>query len=238
MVAMNLPNDKALLEERIGYVFSDKTLLTNALTHSSYCNENRTPEGTPPSNERLEFLGDSVLSIIVSDYIYKNYSAFDEGDLTKVRAAVVCESTLARLAGEIGLGGFILLGKGEESTRGRVRKSILSDAFEALLGAIYLDGGIEKAKEFLLPKAEKAALSALKKGTEDYKSRLQRITQETPEEILEYRLIAENGPPHDKTFTVEARLNSNVLGIGSGKTKRQAEQNAAKEALGFFGDFA
>ncbi|MFA6729723.1 MAG: ribonuclease III domain-containing protein, partial [Eubacteriales bacterium] len=108
---MNLPNDKALLEERIGYVFSDKTLLTNALTHSSYCNENRTPEGAPPSNERLEFLGDSVLSIIVSDYIYKNYSAFDEGDLTKVRAAVVCESTLARLAGEIGLGGFILLGK-------------------------------------------------------------------------------------------------------------------------------
>ncbi|MGI6715737.1 MAG: ribonuclease III [Eubacteriales bacterium] len=224
------------LEKAIGYTFGDKSLLVNALTHASYCNENRTAEGALPSNERLEFLGDSVLSIIVSDYIYKNYRSFDEGDLTKIRAAVVCESTLAGFAKSISLGDYILLGKGEEASDGRKRKSILSDAFEALIAAVYLDGGIEKARDFLLPKVAEAAKISMKKGTEDYKSRLQRLAQETPEELLEYVLISEEGPPHDKRFTIEARLNSNVLGVGTGKSKREAEQQAAKKALELFGE--
>ncbi len=224
------------LEESIGYAFRDKTLLTNALTHSSYCNENRTADGTPPSNERLEFLGDSVLSVIVSDFIYNNYRSFDEGDLTKIRAAVVCENTLAAFAKSLKLGGYILLGRGEEATDGRIRKSILSDAFEALIAAVYLDGGIEKARDFVLPRITEAAKISMKKGTEDYKSRLQRLAQETPEELLEYVLIDEEGPPHDRRFTMEARLNSNVLGSGTGKSKREAEQMAAKQALTLFGE--
>lgn len=226
------------LEKAIGYTFGDKELLMNALTHASYCNENRTNEGTLPSNERLEFLGDSVLSLIVSDYIYKNYRSFDEGDLTKIRAAVVCENTLAIFARRIDLGDYILLGKGEEASDGRKRKSILSDAFEALIAAVYLDGGLEKAREFLLPRVNEAAVISMKKGTEDYKSRLQRMAQETPEEILEYVTVNEEGPPHDKRFTVEARLNSNVLGVGIGRSKREAEQQAAKKALELFGEIS
>lgn len=223
-------------EKIIGYTFTNITLLENALTHSSYCNEKRNAEGCLPSNERLEFLGDSVLSIVVSDYIYRNYSSFDEGDLTKIRAAVVCENTLASLAHDIELGSFIMLGKGEEMTNGRNRKSILSDAFEAVIAAIYLDGGIEKASDFILPRIVGEVTKSMKKGTEDYKSRLQRITQEMPEELLEYVLVAEEGPPHDRLFTVEARLNSNVLGTGKGKRKSDAEQMAAKEALRLFPD--
>lgn len=226
------------LEKAIGYTFGDKELLMNALTHASYCNENRTNERTLPSNERLEFLGDSVLSLIVSDYIYKNYRSFDEGDLTKIRAAVVCENTLAIFARRIDLGDYILLGKGEEASDGRKRKSILSDAFEALIAAVYLDGGLEKAREFLLPRVTEAAVISMKKGTEDYKSRLQRMAQETPEEILEYVTVNEEGPPHDKRFTVEARLNSNVLGVGIGRSKREAEQQAAKKALELFGEIS
>lgn len=223
-------------EKIIGYTFTDITLLENALTHSSYCNEKRGMEGIMPSNERLEFLGDSVLSIVVSDYIYRNYSSYDEGDLTRIRAAVVCENTLAVLARGIDLGAFLMLGRGEEITNGRERKSILSDAFEAVIAAIYLDGGIEKARDFILPRIVGEVNKSMKKGTEDYKSRLQRIAQEMPEELLEYVLIAEEGPPHDRTFTIEARLNSNVLGRGKGKRKSDAEQMAAKEALRLFPD--
>lgn len=224
------------LEKNIGYVFTNKALAANALTHSSYCNENRTSDGAPPSNERLEFLGDSVLSVIVSDYVYTQFPSLDEGGLSKVRAAVVCESSLAAFARRAGLGELMLLGKGEEATDGRTRKSILSDAFEAVIAAIYLDGGMEKARAFVLPKAAKAAALSMQKGIEDYKSRLQRLAQETPEEILEYVLIKEEGPPHDRLFTVEARLNSNVLGEGAGKSKREAEQNAARKALELFGE--
>lgn len=228
--------DPCILERIIGYEFADKSLLENALTHSSYCNEKRTSGNAPSSNERLEFLGDSVLSIVVSDYIYKNYSSFDEGDLTKVRAAVVCEKTLAGFARDIDLGSFIKLGHGEIVTNGRSRPSILSDAFEALIAAVYLDGGIEKAEKFILPRIINAIRKTMKKGNEDYKSRLQQIAQETPEEILEYVLVDEKGPDHERIFTMEARLNSNVLGVGVGHSKREAEQMAAKEALKFFPD--
>ncbi len=228
--------DPCILERVIGYEFADKSLLDNALTHSSYCNEKRTSGNAPSSNERLEFLGDSVLSIVVSDYIYKNYSSFDEGDLTKVRAAVVCEKTLAGFARDIDLGGFIKLGHGEIVTNGRNRPSILSDAFEALIAAIYLDGGMENAEKFILPRIINAIRKTMKRGTEDYKSRLQQIAQETPEEKLEYVLVDEKGPDHERIFTMEARLNSNVLGVGVGHSKREAEQMAAKEALKFFPD--
>ena len=226
--------DQSGLERVIGYEFKSKTLLENALTHSSYCNEKRGAEGAPSSNERLEFLGDSVLSIVVSDHIYKNYSSFDEGDLTKVRAAVVCEKTLAEFARDIDLGSYIKLGHGEIVTNGRSRPSILSDAFEAVIAAIYLDGGIKNAEKFILPKIKNAIRKTMKKGNEDYKSRLQQIAQETPEELLEYVLVDEKGPPHDRVFTMEARLNSNVLGTGVGHSKREAEQMAAKEALKLF----
>ena len=226
--------DSAGLERIIDYEFKDISLLENALTHSSYCNENRTSEGAPASNERLEFLGDSVLSIVVSDYIYKNYAWWDEGDLTKIRAAVVCEKTLAGFARDIDLGSYIKLGRGETVTNGMNRPSILSDAFEAVIAAIYLDGGMESAERFILPRIVNAVRKTVKRGDEDYKSRLQQIAQETPEEILEYVLVDEQGPPHDRIFTMEARLNSNVLGTGVGHSKREAEQMAAKEALRLF----
>lgn len=224
------------LEIKIGYIFGNKELLKSALTHSSYSNETRGKDGYTDCNERLEFLGDSVLSIIVSDYIYKNYGELDEGDLTRIRAAVVCENSLAEVASELSLGSYIYLGHGEIVTHGRHRKSIISDATEALLAAIYLDGGIENARKFILPRLTDAIKSSARRGAEDYKSKLQRIVQQTPEEILEYVLIGEDGPAHDRVFTMEVRLNSNVLGKGSGHSKREAEQHAAHMALEYFED--
>ncbi|MEG1743068.1 MAG: ribonuclease III [Clostridia bacterium] len=231
-----MQNPQEKLELKIGYSFKDKKLLKNALMHSSCSNENRGRDEFVESNERLEFLGDSVLSIIVSDYIYKNYRDFDEGDLTKIRAAVVCENSLAVFAGDILLGSYMYLGHGEIVTHGRNRKSIISDAFEALLAAIYLDGGIECARDFLLPRVIDEIKKTVKKGNEDYKSKLQKIVQQTPEELLEYILTDEQGPPHDRIFTIEVCLNSNVLGTGTGHSKREAEQMAAMQALEFFGD--
>ncbi len=224
------------LEEKIGYTFKNKNLLKTALTHSSYSNEMKAREGNVECNERLEFLGDSVLSVIVSDYIYKNYEEFDEGNLTRIRASVVCENSLASLALEISLGSYIYLGHGEIVTNGRRRKSIISDATEALLAAIYLDGGMECAKTFILPRLIPSINKSAKKGAEDYKSKLQRIVQQTPEELLEYVLVSEEGPAHDRVFVMEVKLNSNVLGKGIGRSKREAEQQAAKVALEYFGD--
>lgn len=222
------------LEQAIGYSFRDKELLQNALRHSSYSNETKKSQNS--SNERLEFLGDSVLSVIVSDYIYRNYAQLDEGELTKIRASVVCENALAVLAARIKLGSYMYLGHGEIVTHGRNRKSIVADAFEALLAAIYLDGGIEKARAFVLPMLEGAIAESASHGSEDYKSKLQKIVQQTPEELLEYEQIGEEGPPHDRIFTFSVKLNSNVLGTGSGRSKREAEQAAAREALKYFTD--
>ena len=231
-----LPRSVVSFEERIGYKYKDIKLLETALTHSSFANEMK-PKGQHVNfNERLEFLGDSVLSVIVSDYIYRNYANLDEGDLTKIRASVVCENSLAALAARLELGSYMYLGHGEIVTHGRNRKSIVADAFEALLAAIYLDGGIERARAFLLPMLEGAIAESASRGSEDYKSKLQKIVQQTPEELLEYEQIGEEGPPHDRIFTFTVKLNSNVLGTGSGRSKREAEQAAAREALKYFTD--
>lgn len=205
-------------------------LLHRALSHSSYVNER---QNAHQSNERLEFLGDSVLGFITAEYYYSQFKAYPEGDLTKLRAAMVCEKSLCVFARELDLGTYLLLGKGELCTGGRERPSILADAFEALIAAIYLDGGMEEAKKFVLRFVRKAA------GTpgafHDYKTKLQEIIQKNPEESVEYVHVGESGPDHDKRFTVEVHLNSNVIGRGVGKSKKLAEQEAAREALTLMG---
>lgn len=216
-------------EKIIGYSFSDKALLERALSHSSYANEKHLPKD---SNERLEFLGDSVLGFITAEYYYKN-STLPEGELTRLRAATVCEKALFEFSKEIDLNRYILLGKGEENTGGRERPSINSDAFEAIIAAIYLDGGIDEAKKFVLRFVEKHAKN--QGSFKDYKTKLQEVIQKNPEELLEYVLVGESGPDHDKRFEVEVHLNSNVIGKGIGKSKKNAEQEAAREALALMG---
>ncbi|MBQ3195787.1 MAG: ribonuclease III [Clostridia bacterium] len=224
------------LQDAIGYTYNNIELLRTAMTHSSYCNETKHGKQRLQDNERLEFLGDSVLSVLVSDYIFNCYGELNEGELTKTRAASVCEDSLFMLAIDLNLGDYMLFGHGESTSRGRLRKSILADAFEALLASIYLDGGLECAREFLLSKIVPIIDKAAKGWDTDYKSRLQKLVQQTPEEVLEYKLIEELGPPHDRIFKTAVYLNSNVLGEGCGRTKREAEQQAAKIALGFFGE--
>ncbi len=215
-------------EELLQYKFSNKDLLENALTHSSYANETHSANG---SNERLEFLGDSVLSIIVSEYLYKNFKNLPEGELTKLRASLVCEKTLCMFSKQINVGNYLFLGKGEANNHGAERASILADAFEAILAAIYIDGGMEAAKKhvmrFIIPELENREFDLFT----DYKTSLQEVIQRNPEERLAYVLIDETGPDHDKRFTVEVHLNSNVIGTGVGKSKKQAEQEAAHQAL-------
>ena len=226
---------KEMLQERIGYTFRNTELLSEALTHSSYCNENKRRK--IESNERLEFLGDSILSVITAEYLFSAFPGEDEVFLTKTRAALVCETTLAVLASEIGLGDFMSFGHGEIiSGGGKKRKSIIADAFEALLAAIYLDSGMEQVKSFLLPRLIRMLETVSKNGNEDYKSMLQRIVQQTPEEKLYYVEKGEEGPPHDRVFYFDVFLNSNLLGTGAGRTKREAEQQAAKHALILLGE--
>lgn len=220
------------LEENLKYKFNDVGLLKNALTHSSYANE---CQGGLSSNERLEFLGDSVLSIVVSRFLYETYPKMPEGQLTKLRASLVCEKALYGFSKELQVGDFLLLGKGEEQTGGRNRVSILADAFEAVLAAMYLDGGYEVAKAHVLRFVTNELKNREDDDFKDYKTSLQEIVQRNPEERLFYVLIAESGPDHDKKFTVEVHLNSNVIGTGVGKSKKQAEQNAAKQALDLMG---
>ncbi len=226
------------LEEKIGYKYKNKQLLLTALTHSSYANECKPRGENAEYNERLEFLGDSVLSIIVSDYLFRNYPDTPEGDLTRIRASAVCEKTLGKLARDLGLGNYMRLGHGEEMGHGRERISILADAFEALLASLYLDSGSRDAVEaFLMPSVIPEIKQFVENGkNKDYKTLLQQIVQQERGEILEYVLTGESGPDHAKEFTVEARLNSNVIGHGKAKSKREAEQLAAKEALVLFGD--
>lgn len=221
------------LEEYLNYKFKNKALLRKALTHSSYANENKS-EGE--SNERLEFLGDSVLSIIVAEHIFKNYKNLPEGELTKLRASLVCESALYEFSLELHIGEFLLLGKGEQKAGGSERPSILADAFEAVLAAIYLDGGIEPAKRHVLRFIEEKLSSMQTVAFKDYKTLLQEVIQQNPEEKLEYVLTKESGPDHDKNFTVEVHLNSNVIGTGIGHSKKRAEQEAARQALSLMGE--
>ncbi|MBQ3969901.1 MAG: ribonuclease III [Clostridia bacterium] len=219
------------LQKSLRYEFKNKELITTALTHSSYANEIKGIR----YNERLEFLGDSVLSIVVSDYIYLNCPELPEGKLTKLRASLVCEKSLYAYAKQIELGKFIRLSKGERRTGGDDRPSILSDAFEAVIAAIYLDGGIKPARDFILRFVIPDIKSSKPKKFKDYKTALQEIIQKNPEERLTYVLVKETGPDHDKHFVVEVHLNSNVIGKGGGRSKKEAEQQAAREALELMG---
>ncbi len=220
------------LQKAIGYQFKNEELLKNALTHSSYAHEHKHPEWC---NERLEFLGDSVLSIVVSDYLFHNYPTTPEGELTRIRAASVCEKALFGFAKQIGLGDALLLSRGEQNTGGRNRPSILADAFEALIAAIYLDGGMNPAKAFIL-KYVTPTLDQHRQGAyKDFKTLLQEVIQQNPEDRLTYLLVEESGPDHDKCFKYEVHINSNLVGTGTGRSKKEAEQAAAKEALELMG---
>ena len=215
-------------EENIDYKFNNKEYILEALTHSSYSNENKRYN----FNERLEFLGYSVLSIVVSDYLFKNEKELPEGELTKLRASIVCEESLSEVANNIKLGEYMLLGKGEEATGGRERISILADAFEAVIAAIYLDGSIEDAKKFILTNMEDIILDARRgKIFRDYKTHLQEVLQGKGESNIWYKLIDEKGPDHNKRFIMEVGINKDVLGVGEGKSKKEAEQFAARVAL-------
>ena len=221
------------LQNKIGYQFNNPALLNEALTHSSYANEHKSQH--IKYNERLEFLGDSVLSIVVSDYIYKNCPELPEGELTKLRASLVCEKSLYEFAKKIDLGNYLILSKGERNNGGADRPSILSDAFEALIAAIYIDGGIAPASKHILNFVIPAIKNSKKKKINDYKTTLQEIIQKNPGEKLEYVLVKESGPDHNKHFVVEVHLNSNVIGKGGGRSKKEAEQQAAREALELMG---
>jgi len=217
----------SVLEEKIEYIFNDKKKLRNALTHSSYANEKHMRKEA--NNERLEFLGDAVLEIITSEYLYHKYPTYPEGELTKKRASIVCEPTLALCAADINLGSFLKLGRGEILTGGRERNSITSDAMEALIGAIYLDGGFANAKEFI----HKFILEDIdnKQLFYDSKTILQEIIQGKHMDKLKYILLREVGPEHDKQFVVEVRVGKTILGEGIGKTKKAAEQAAAYQSI-------
>ena len=221
------------LENKLNYKFNNIDLLKKALIHSSYANEVR---GNTHSNERLEFLGDSVLSIIVSEHIYNKFPNMPEGELTRMRASLVCEKSLYSFSRELGIGEYLKLGKGEDKNGGRERESILADAFEAVLAAIYLDGGMTAAKNHIMNTVLRDLKHHDDDNFKDYKTTLQEIIQRNPEESVSYILIDESGPDHNKMFTVEVHLNSNVIGKGSGKSKKQAEQMAARQALELMGE--
>ena len=217
------------LEEKLHYTFRDKALLENALRHSSFANESRDPAIT--SNERLEFLGDSVLGFVTAKYLYQHFPEMPEGNMTKLRAELVCEHALHAVAQELELGSYIRLGRGEEHSGGRTRPSILADAGESVIAAMFLDGGIEPAERFILERV----LSALDKGMPvrdtDNKTKLQELVQLTPGQTLSYRVTGESGPDHRKEFTVSVFLNGETVGSGKGWTKKEAEQAAAGNAL-------
>lgn len=221
------------LEKRLQYKFNNINYLKNALTHSSYANEVR--DGFT-SNERLEFLGDSVLSVIVSEYIFAKFPDMPEGELTRLRASLVCEKALCSFSRELHLGDYLMLGKGEERGGGRERDSILADAFEAVLAAIFLDGGMAPAKEHIMRFVLRDVKHTSEETFKDYKTTLQEIIQRNPEESVTYILTNQSGPDHNKSFTVEVHLNSNVIGVGSGSSKKRAEQMAAKQALELMGE--
>lgn len=229
---MEIPN-LSDLEENLGYKFHNIDYLLIGVTHSSFANE---VKGKTQYNERQEFLGDSVLSLIVSNYIFNYYSDLPEGELTKLRASLVCEKTLSIFANELHLGDYLRLGKGEDMNGGRLRPSILADAFEAVLAAIYLDGGFEPAQELVLRFIKPELNHVENVPFKDYKTLLQEVIQKNPEEKLGYVLVSESGPDHDKRFEVNVMLNSNVIGHGIDKTKKKAEQDAAKEALELMGE--
>ena len=216
------------LEEAIGYRFHNISLLQNALTHSSYANERW--HNSLLSNERLEFLGDSILGLLVAEYLFRTFPDRPEGELTRMRADIVCEKTLAAVANSIHLGDHLLLGHGEEQGGGRSRNSILADAMESVIAACFLDGGMEAAlrfiKRFIL-----VEVPVTKLHNADYKTQLQELVQQKRNQVLSYTLAGETGPDHDKQFEVEVSLNGNVVGRGKGSSKKRAEQDAARAAI-------
>ncbi len=216
-----------VLEEKIGYSFKNRALLKQAVTHSSYTNEQKIRR--TKNYERLEFLGDAVLELVASEFLFQEYDSMSEGELTKKRASMVCEPALAFCAGDLDLGRFILLGKGEEGTGGRRRDSIVSDVMEAVIGAIYLDGGMEPARAFI----NRYVLSDLedKQLFYDSKSTLQELIQGRLKKDFHYDLLKESGPEHDKLFSVAVYMEDRLLGTGQGRTKKAAEQQAAYQAL-------
>ena len=216
------------LEAAIGYRFKNITLLQNALTHSSYANERW--HNSLLSNERLEFLGDAILGMTVAKYLYQTFPDRPEGELTRMRADMVCEQTLAKVAARIDLGKHLLLGNGEEQGGGRTRNSILADAVESVIAASFLDGGMEAAQRFI-DQFILVEVPVKKLHNADYKTALQELIQQKKNQVLTYTLVGESGPDHDKQFDVEVRLNSQVIGTGSGTSKKRAEQAAAHAAL-------
>ena len=216
------------LETAIGYQFQNITLLQNALTHSSYANEHW--HNSLKSNERLEFLGDSILGMVVAEHLYRTFPDRLEGDLTRMRADMVCEKSLARIAETLQLGNYLLLGNGEEQSGGRTRSSILADAVESVLAACFLDGGMTAAEQFI-HKFVLCNVPVSKLQNRDYKTALQELVQQKKNQQLSYQLTGESGPDHDKEFTVEVSLNGNVVGTGVGSSKKRAEQDAAREAI-------
>ena len=218
------------LEQHLDYTFHDLRLLRAALYHSSYANEHRAQSVS--SNERLEFLGDAVLGFVSADYLYGKHPDLPEGELTRIRAALVCEDSLHEVAQRLHLGDFLMLGKGEESGGGRHRPSILADAVEAVLAAVYLDGGIDEARalvhRILLEKEPEQVVESRRR---DCKTELQELVQRKPNQELRYALVSESGPDHAKVFTVAVMLNGQVVGLGSGHSKKEAEQSAARTAL-------
>jgi len=216
------------LENAIGYRFRNITLLQNALTHSSYANERW--HDSLKSNERLEFLGDSILGMVVAEHLYRSFSNRPEGELTRIRADMVCEQSLSQVANRIGLGEHLLLGKGEEQGGGRSRNSILADAVESIIAACYLDGGMDAAMGFI-QRFILVNVSVKQLHNKDYKTALQELVQQKKNQVLTYVLAGESGPDHDKEFRVELLLNGDVVGLGVGSSKKRAEQEAARMAL-------
>lgn len=222
--------DISTLEQKIGYTFKKKIYLQEALTHSSFANDNQQKF----NNERMEFLGDAVLSVVSAQYLYEKFPDMAEGDLSKLRSSLVCTQSLSNFAREINLGNYLLLGKGEEKMGGKDRDSNLENAFEALIAAIYLDGGMECAKKHILNFLARD-IDTNRILFKDFKTTLQEVIQQNKDETLNYVIVGEHGPDHDKTFEAEVHLNHNVVGRGIGRSKKQAEQEAAKEALSLMG---
>ena len=216
------------LQKKLAYSFENKQYLSNALTHTSYSNEKKMEKNS--SYERIEFLGDSILNLVISEYLFTNFLHLPEGELTRNRSKIVCEPTLAKCARKIGIGPFMLLGKGETNSGGVDRESILADVFEAIIGAIYLDSGYAAAKDFVLRNMEASILESIEgQVLLDYKTLLQELVQKTEDKVL-YEIIEETGPDHDKLFVSQVLIGESICGRGSGRTKKEAEQKAAKEA--------
>ena len=214
------------LEKKLGYSFQNRELLAEALNHSSYANEHR---GSLGSNERLEFLGDSVLGFVSAEYLFRGHEDLPEGDLTRMRAALVCEQSLYEVAKELDLGSYLKLGRGEEAGGGRERQSILADAVEAVFAAVYLDGGIEQVRALIIRVLLSRAPAAEER--KDYKTTLQEVAQRRIGQVLTYHMVSQSGPDHNKMFLFEVRLNDRAIGRGEGRSKKEAEQAAARDAL-------